>query len=737
MLFAPLFGCGVWLLRPQEALRGSGYSRRILDLGLVASAAALIVIFLFYPYFVNQEEPTLYFAASISYPVLYLSVAIFTFYRAWSFIWGSKAFVFALLLLGFFVHAVTDTVYAYALLGKNYQVGNYIDVAWLIGFALISLAAIDVAGEPHASSSSDTTNNTIRFTGQRVYEPLISLITAIVVVATYLSVADTIDIRAAPVVFPLVLLFLLLTALKEIRSRQAELELLRKTEIFSARLAANEQKMREIGETSYDRIWESDENHRFTMVMGDRDIKLSPTTDVALGKTRWEVCGVDPIHFQRWRQHVDDLQAHRRFRDFEYSVTTPTGGIESWSVSGKPRFDQNGTFIGYIGSSRNISENKRLKERADVASKRLEEIISIAPEAVIIVRANMRIQLFNLGAQRIFGYEPSEIIDKPIETLMPARFRKAHGMAVKNFCDSNDTYRLMDARQEIIGLRKNGTEFPAAASVSRNVFEGETYFTVMLQDTTERRAAEAARLKALKEAEKANKAKSEFMASMSHELRTPLNSILGFSEMIANQYLGPIGVERYSKYAEDISFSGRHLLELVNQILDIERIEAGKYQLEMELIAVPDLLCECSRLLEKRAEDAGILLNFVVVEDTLSLHADRRALLQILINLITNAIKFTSEKGSVDVKAYRHGENVMIEVSDTGIGIPDSKIDVVLEPFARHESNPHEPQEGVGLGLAISNALVKLHNGQLEIRSELGVGTTATIKIPANPKQQT
>jgi signal transduction histidine kinase len=252
----------------------------------------------------------------------------------------------------------------------------------------------------------------------------------------------------------------------------------------------------------------------------------------------------------------------------------------------------------------------------------------------------------------------------------------------------------------------------------------------VFNDVTERRNAEEKLRLAMDNVVKANQAKSEFMASMSHELRTPLNSILGFADMMGKEMLGPIGNPQYVKYSEIISDSGQHLLAMVNDILDIERIEAGKYDLTLVNFEVLGVVNECHQLLSPRANQQQISLKVSLAENLPPLHADRRAVLQILINLVTNAIKFTDPGGEVMLRVSVSKSHHKIEVRDSGIGIPKERLPTLTDPFTRHEPDPHKPHEGVGLGLAISNSLVELHGGELRIESEVGKGTTVTVTLP-------
>jgi len=419
-----------------------------------------------------------------------------------------------------------------------------------------------------------------------------------------------------------------------------------------------------------------------------------------------------------------------KLRGFDRKLKHKDGSVVWVSSSSNYYHDDEGEILGVEGVARNITEKKLAEEAVKEAQSQLSELIRIAPEAILSISDKSEIILFNRGGERIFGHRAEEVVGKPFEILMPGRFRQRHHVHMNGFLHSGDDYRLMDHRQEIIGLKKDGTEFPASASVSKSKSKDGYQFTVIMHDLTERRNSEESRRKALIEAEKANRAKSEFLASMSHELRTPLNSILGFSEIIRHQYLGTIGEEKYIDYAENIHLSGRHLLNLVNQILDIERIEAGEYTIIKESIDIQNLLNECQIIIGMRADSKNISLSFEYPENIPPLRADRRAILQVLINLLTNAVKFTPEGGNIILKVTNTPQYYLIEVTDTGVGIPDDKLKTIMTPFTRHESDPHKPQEGVGLGLAITKALIELHDGKLKIESKPPIGTVITAVLP-------
>ena len=250
-------------------------------------------------------------------------------------------------------------------------------------------------------------------------------------------------------------------------------------------------------------------------------------------------------------------------------------------------------------------------------------------------------------------------------------------------------------------------------------------------DITSQVQAQQARDQALAEAETANRAKSEFLAAMSHEFRTPLNAIMGFSEVISNRSLGIVELGKYREYADDIHRSARHLLDLVNDLLDISAIEAGKHKLDMEDLNVSDLVDEAMRAVHDKAYSQDIKVSSDIPELLPPISADRRAVRQILLNLLTNAIKFTPKQGTVTVTADVSSTDMYIKVADTGIGIEKGDLAGIANPFVQGGRNSYTTEEeGWGLGLSITNALVERHGGNLLIESVPGEGTTVTVILP-------
>ncbi len=291
---------------------------------------------------------------------------------------------------------------------------------------------------------------------------------------------------------------------------------------------------------------------------------------------------------------------------------------------------------------------------------------------------------------------------------------------------SVDEIRIMDHAGKVHWLRLYGR--PEVDQVSGRV----TRIFGAAQDITERKEAEEAILAAKDAAELASRTKGEFLATMSHELRTPLNSIIGFAELMSRESSGPLGHESYKEFATDIHDSGRHLLEIINDILDVSKLEAGMVELVEEPVSLTHVLENCLRLMVPRAEGSGITLKLDKPDQVHAVRADERRLKQILVNLLSNAIKFTPAGGEVTVKLHTDtNEGILIQVVDTGIGIDPADLDQVMKPFIQVDSSLSRRHEGTGLGLPLCRALVERHGGSFEIESKPGIGTTASVRLPS------
>ena len=343
-----------------------------------------------------------------------------------------------------------------------------------------------------------------------------------------------------------------------------------------------------------------------------------------------------------------------------------------------------------------------------------------APEATILY--------VNPAFGRITGYETQEVIGQPLRFLQGRGTPQDQVERLERALIQRRAANLLLRSQ-----RKDGKPFWNDMHVNPILEDGGhvAHFVAFITDASPRIRAEENLREAKHVAEIANRAKSDFLANVSHELRTPLNAIIGFSEIMQMQMFGAIGHKQYAAYADDIHSSGKHLLSIINDILDLSKIEAGRYQLHVEPVDLEDTFEDCARLVRERAENAGLQVVRRIDPATPRLIADKRAVKQILINLLSNAIKFTPEGGKVQVRAELKGEVIEIAVADTGIGIPPEQIDNALSAFGQVDNPFTRSQEGTGLGLPIVKSLVELHSGQFQIESAVGKGTKITMVMPA------
>ena len=280
-------------------------------------------------------------------------------------------------------------------------------------------------------------------------------------------------------------------------------------------------------------------------------------------------------------------------------------------------------------------------------------------------------------------------------------------------------------------------EKPAALLQGFIVTDQDRYLGVgtalsLLQLTNDHMNARAKDLEDARiEAEQANRAKSEFLANMSHELRTPLNAVLGFSDIIRSELLGPIGNPRYCEYAGDIAQSGTHLLDLISDLLDVAKIESGKMDLQESQVQIEETLRRSLRLVRERADDGDITVDTALPANLPDVRADDRKLQQVLVNILSNAVKFTPPGGSISITGdYAPDQGLRITIADTGIGIAPNDIAKVLEPFGQVENGLLRRYNGTGLGLPLAKAIIELHGGTLDLESRLSEGTTVTLVLP-------
>jgi len=332
------------------------------------------------------------------------------------------------------------------------------------------------------------------------------------------------------------------------------------------------------------------------------------------------------------------------------------------------------------------------------------------------------------ASRRLYGYEPEEAMAISAEEII-----HPDDLAGVNEALARLEHDGEQAPIKYRGRRKDGTYIWVEASLTRsmNPDTGATEIVSIVRDVSERMRYERALYQAKEEADGANHAKSQFLATMSHELRTPLNAIIGFAEIMQHEVMGPVGNEQYRSYITDIHMSGTHLLQLINDILDLTKAEAGKLELNEETIDLGEVIRSVVRVSSASIEKAGLTANIDLMPALPLLRADERKTRQVLFNLIGNAVKFTPEGGRIDIRGrYDPQAGMRITVADSGIGIASENLQRVFEPFVQIDNALSRQQPGTGLGLPAAKAIMELHDGSLELHSVVGVGTEAIATFP-------
>ncbi len=377
-----------------------------------------------------------------------------------------------------------------------------------------------------------------------------------------------------------------------------------------------------------------------------------------------------------------------------------------------------------IATIKNLDRSKAsLKE----ANQSLRAVITASPLPIVFLDPVGKVKMWNPAAERSFGWTKKEVLGKPLPIVAPEQ-RHEHETLHEKTLRGEEVSGV-----ELRRRRKDGSPIDVTAwTAPLRDASGESVGVLsVLADMTERKQAEE-ELRATKEqAQSANRAKSDFLAKMSHELRTPLNAIIGFSEIIKDGLLGPVGTPKYVEYAHDIHSSGAHLLDIINDILDMSKIEAGGYELQETLVDLPSCIDFAVRMFGQRAHERGIGLETQIEDGLPPLWGDERIIRQMLINLLSNAIKFTPEGGAITLEASRQDDGgIALAVADNGIGIAADDVPKVLEPFGQVESAFTRAHTGTGLGLPLVKLMVDMHGGHFGLNSEPGEGTTVTLSFP-------
>jgi len=385
-------------------------------------------------------------------------------------------------------------------------------------------------------------------------------------------------------------------------------------------------------------------------------------------------------------------------------------------ISLSPLRTPEGTLV--MSAIRDITDRKK-------AEQKFRALLESAPDAMVIVNRDGEIVLINSQTERLFGYSRAELLGQRIEVLVPARYQSRHSLHRTSYFGSPKV-RAMGAGLELYGLRKNGTEFPVEISLSPLETEEGVLISSAIRDATDRKQFEES-------LQQASRMKSEFLANMSHELRTPLNGIIGFAELLVDEKVGPLSATQ-KEFLTDILSSGQHLLQLINDVLDLAKVEAGKMDVYPESVGLRQLIDEVRALVSPLAGRKNMDIRIDVAPELAVVTLDAQRFKQVLLNLLSNAVKFTDDHGRVDVTVGPESPGrLKLEVRDTGIGIAEADLCKLFREFQQLDSGSARRYEGTGLGLALTKKIVEVQNGSIEVASVVGVGSTFTVILPLGP----
>ncbi|KAA3619330.1 MAG: PAS domain S-box protein [Calditrichaeota bacterium] len=448
--------------------------------------------------------------------------------------------------------------------------------------------------------------------------------------------------------------------------------------------------------------------------------QVNPAFEKTLGWTSEELLNQPFFNFL----HPDDIESTKN--EFQkLAAGSPSISIDkrircrdgsykylSWTASPDP---QNTLFYSVL---RDNTERRKTEEFFRLA-------IEASPSGVIIVDSHGKITLANSQTENYFGYSRHELLTQSVDMLVPGSSGINHAVLRAGFFN-HPTARGMGAGRDLYGLRKNGEKFPVEIGLNPIEIQGSLFVLAVIVDITERKRIEETLQVAMQEAKRANQLKSEFLNLMSHELRTPLTVILGNIPLLTNENELPANSE-IAEIAHDMEDSGKHLLALINDLLDISKIEAGKLQLHPEPINVKDLLHNVASNIKILADKKGLTLEMESADS--EINADLVRMKQILLNLLSNAVKFT-EKGGILLKASVSENKINFEVKDTGCGIRKEDLSQLFKVFNQLDDSKTRKATGTGLGLVITKKLIEMHGGEITVESKPNQGSTFKFFIP-------
>jgi PAS domain S-box-containing protein len=508
------------------------------------------------------------------------------------------------------------------------------------------------------------------------------------------------------------------------------------------RLLAREQQSRRNTEIVNEQLRESEERFRLTIENAPIGMALVGIDGrfVRVNRALCEITGydADELVTRKFQDitHPDDLDIDvgiadrlargdiRRYQ-FEKRYIRKNGSIVDAQLSVSVLRGPDDTPRYFVSQMQDITERKRDERALRLSEAKFSGIISIAADAIISVDSDQRIMIFNEGAEKIFGYEASEAIGTPFDRLIPERFRDVHREHFAQFAAGPDTARPMGSRKEVFGLRKNGEEFPAEASISKVDVGGEMLFSVVLRDSTYRRSVEAALQHALT-------VRDDVLRVVAHDLRNPLNAIM--MQASALQREGPEPDRRNQQPKQLISRAAARMNQLIQDLLDVALVEAGQLPMSPTQLSVSDLVRDAVEMQQPSAAAEKLTLRVEINDGVREVWGDRKRLLQVFENLIGNAIKFTKPGGAIVVGAAPKGNDVVFSVTDTGVGIAADAAEHVFDHFWQAATSAK--RLGAGLGLPITKGIVEAHGGTIWLESTPGHGSTFSFTMPAAPREQ-
>ncbi|WP_051431753.1 sensor histidine kinase [Rhodovibrio salinarum] len=494
-------------------------------------------------------------------------------------------------------------------------------------------------------------------------------------------------------------------------------------------LIAEQARLRDITDTAADWVWELDRDLRFAFVSRHFTEVTGLSTEAVLGRTPAELFG-DRLSGS-WLRIAAHMRRGQAFRNLTANAADANGKPIVLRLSGRPFYSDDGTFAGYRGTASDVTAETTAQRTAERRREILEATFESMADAVLALDADWRVLAANDRYCDILAL-PRALVQPGTHLNDLIRYRAARG-----------DYGPMDTDEAVLtraAVVRGGAgehvlyDHTSGRSLSIRSTHLEGGGAVLTYaDITDRERKERELARAKEQAELASRAKSDFLANMSHELRTPLNAVIGFSEVMSTGMFGPID-KRYEDYARDIHDSGTHLLELINDILDLSRVETGRMDLQTEEVDVTRMVESALRIVHDRASSHEIELLSEIPADLPLLNADPTRVRQMLVNLLVNAIKFSNAGGRVVLHVDHNAEGLALSVSDQGVGIPPEDQERVFKPFQQSPNgvNQKHNRDGVGLGLSLVQHFADLHNGRVELHSTIGLGTRVTIHLPTD-----